>query len=43
MDGIDAKGQGQIEPLPEFLPYQAFAYSAENLRSRSIRRWSSSP
>jgi len=33
MDTIDAKGQGQIEPLPEFLPYQAFAYSAGNLRS----------
>jgi type IV pilus assembly protein PilP len=33
MDQVDAKGKGQIEPLPEFLPYQAFAYSAGNMRS----------
>jgi type IV pilus assembly protein PilP len=33
MDKADSQNQGQIEPLPEFLPYQAFAYSAGNLRS----------
>jgi type IV pilus assembly protein PilP len=33
MDQVDAKGKGQIEPLPEFLPYQAFAYGAGNMRS----------
>jgi type IV pilus assembly protein PilP len=33
MDEVDSRGKGQIEPLPEFLPYQAFAYSAGNLRS----------
>jgi len=33
MDQVDAKGKGTIEPLPEFLPYQAFAYSAGNMRS----------
>ena len=33
MDEVDAKGKGAIEPLPEFLPYQAFAYSAGNMRS----------
>lgn len=33
MDEVEAKPKGQIEPLPEFLPYQAFAYSAGNLRS----------
>jgi len=33
MDQVDAKGKGQIEPLPEFQPYQAFAYSAGNMRS----------
>ncbi len=33
MDQADSQGKGQIEPLPEFLPYQAFAYSAGNMRS----------
>jgi len=33
MDKAEAQGKGQIEPLPEFQPYQAFAYSAGNLRS----------
>ena len=33
MDEVDARGKGQIEPLPEFLPYQAFAYSAGSMRS----------
>lgn len=33
MDEVDARGKGQIEPLPEFLPYQAFAYSAGDARS----------
>ena len=33
MDEVDARGKGQIEPLPEFLPYQAFAYGAGNMRS----------
>jgi len=33
MDKAESQGKGQIEPLPEFLPYQAFAYSASNLRS----------
>lgn len=33
MDKAESQGKGQIEPLPEFQPYQAFAYSAGNLRS----------
>ncbi len=33
MDKVDAQGKGHIEPLPEFLPYQAFAYGASNMRS----------
>jgi len=33
MDDVDAKPKGTIEPLPEFLPYQAFAYGASDLRS----------
>jgi len=33
MDEVDARGKGQIEPLPEFLAYQAFAYGAGNMRS----------
>jgi len=33
MDQVESKPKGQIEPLPEFLPYQAFAYAAGNLRS----------
>jgi len=33
MDEVDARGKGRIEPLPEFLPYQAFAYSAGSMRS----------
>ena len=33
MDEVDARGKGQIEPLPEFLPYQAFAYGAGSMRS----------
>ena len=30
---VDAKPSGSIEPLPEFLPYEAFAYSAASMRS----------
>ncbi len=33
MDEVDAKPKGQIEPLPEFQAYQAFAYSASDQRS----------
>ena len=33
MDEVDARGKGHIEPLPEFLPYQAFAYGASDARS----------
>jgi type IV pilus assembly protein PilP len=33
MDEVDAKPKGRIEPLPEFQSYQAFAYSAGDLRS----------
>jgi len=33
MDEVDNKKVGPIEPLPEFLPYQAFAYGASDLRS----------
>jgi len=33
MDEVDSRGKGQIEPLPEFLAYQAFAYGAGNMRS----------
>jgi type IV pilus assembly protein PilP len=33
MDKADSQGKGQIEPLPEFQPYQAFAYSAGNMRA----------
>jgi type IV pilus assembly protein PilP len=33
MDEVDSRGKGRIEPLPEFLPYQAFSYSAGNMRS----------
>ncbi len=33
MDEVDAKPKGRIDPLPEFQAYQAFAYSAGDLRS----------
>jgi type IV pilus assembly protein PilP len=33
MDETKRRPQGQIEPLPSFKPYQAFAYSAMTLRS----------
>jgi type IV pilus assembly protein PilP len=33
MDQVDAKPKGRIEPLPEFEAYQAFAYSASDMRS----------
>lgn len=33
MDEVEARPKGQIEPLPEFLPYQAFAYGAGDMRS----------
>jgi type IV pilus assembly protein PilP len=33
MDEVDALQKPAIEPLPEFLPYQAFAYGASDLRS----------
>ncbi|MGK9065917.1 type 4a pilus biogenesis lipoprotein PilP [Stutzerimonas chloritidismutans] len=32
MDDVRAKPKGVIEPLPAFLPYEAFTYSAANLR-----------
>ncbi len=30
---VDARPAGTIEPLPEFKPYEAFAYSAASMRS----------
>jgi len=33
MDEVDNRQPGPIEPLPEFLPYQAFAYGASDLRA----------
>jgi len=33
MDEVDALQKPAVEPLPEFLPYQAFAYGASDLRS----------
>ena len=33
MAEIEAKPKGQIAPLPEFEPYQAFTYSSSNRRS----------
>lgn len=33
MDEVRAKPKGSIEPLPQFTPYEAFAYSAVNMRS----------
>lgn len=32
MDDVRAKPKGTIEPLPAFLPYEAFTYSAASLR-----------
>ena len=32
MDEVRAKPKGTIEPLPTFLPYEAFTYSAASLR-----------
>ncbi|AHL74029.1 pilus assembly protein PilP [Stutzerimonas stutzeri] len=32
MDEVRAKPKGSIEPLPAFLPYEAFTYSASSLR-----------
>lgn len=32
MDEVRAKPKGTIEPLPAFLPYEAFTYSAASLR-----------
>lgn len=32
MDEVRAKPKGSIEPLPSFLPYEAFTYSAASLR-----------
>lgn len=32
MDEVRAKPKGSIEPLPTFLPYEAFTYSAASLR-----------
>lgn len=32
MDEVRAKPKGSIEPLPAFLPYEAFTYSAASLR-----------
>lgn len=32
MDDVRAKPKGSIEPLPSFLPYEAFTYSAASLR-----------
>jgi type IV pilus assembly protein PilP len=33
MDEVRAKPKGSIEPLPKFLPYEAFTYGAASLRS----------
>lgn len=33
MDEVEARPKGSIRPLPEFEPYQPFAYSAGSLRS----------
>lgn len=33
MDEVRARPKGEIEPLPKFLPYESFAYSAAALRS----------
>ena len=33
MDEVKARPKGTIEPLPKFQPYEAFTYSASNLRS----------
>ncbi len=33
MDEVRAKPKGTIEPLPSFQPYEAFTYSAANMRS----------
>lgn len=33
MDEVEARPKGSIAPLPEFEPYQPFAYSAGSLRS----------
>src|SRR5690606_1335905 len=32
MDEVRAKPKGTIEPLPAFVPYEAFTYSAASLR-----------
>lgn len=32
MDEVRAKPKGTIEPLPAFIPYEAFTYSAAALR-----------
>jgi type IV pilus assembly protein PilP len=33
MDQVESQPKAPIEPLPEFLPYQAFAYGAGDMRS----------
>ncbi len=33
MDEVESRPKGRIAPLPEFRSYEAFAYSAANLRS----------
>lgn len=33
VEEVEAQPTGTIEPLPEFLPYEAFAYSAASMRS----------
>lgn len=33
MDEVRARPKGSIEPLPQFTPYEAFAYSAASMRS----------
>ncbi|MBD9413020.1 type 4a pilus biogenesis lipoprotein PilP [Pseudomonas sp. PDM16] len=33
MDEVRARPKGAIEPLPKFVPYEAFTYSAAGLRS----------
>lgn len=33
MDEVRARPKGSIEPLPKFLPYEAFTYGASSLRS----------
>lgn len=41
MEEVRARPKGTIEPLPAFIPYEAFTYSAAALRPHSSLRSSS--